>query len=130
MRIVLDTNVLVSALLNASGAPAQVLNLALDGKVVILYSNSILDEYFQVLNGEKFSFTPALVDPLLDFFRYEGELTVNDPSSEAFTDKDDKKFYEVLVSGEGNYLIPGNLKYYPQDLRIVSPGHFIETFTG
>ena len=130
MRIVLDTNVMVSALLNASGAPAQVLNLVLNGKVVILYSNSILDEYSQVLKRKKFSFTPALVDPLLDFFRYEGELIVSEPSSELFTDKDDKKFYEVLLSAEGDYLITGNLKHFPQDQRIVSPSHFIKAYKG
>ena len=98
----------------------------LNGRVAIIYSNSILDEYSRVLNREKFSFHPALVYPLLDFFRFEGELIISEPSSEQFTDNDDKKFYEVLVSGEGDYLMTGNLKHFPRDTRIISPGKFVE----
>ena len=129
MRVVIDTNVMGSALLNSSGLPAQILNLALNSSVAFLYSNPILDEYSRVLNREKFSFTPELIDPLLDFLRFEGELVVSEPSPEIFTDKDDKKFYEVLISGTGDYLITGNLKHFPHDSRIVSPGKFIEIFT-
>jgi predicted nucleic acid-binding protein len=45
MRIVLDTNVLVSAFLNYSGAPAQVLTLVLAGELKLVFDRRILDEY-------------------------------------------------------------------------------------
>jgi predicted nucleic acid-binding protein len=44
MKIVLDTNVIVSALLNSHGVPAQILGLVLNGTIKIIYDNRILEE--------------------------------------------------------------------------------------
>ena len=49
MKIVLDTNVLVSGLLQSQGNPAQVLRLALAGAIQVCHDKSILDEYAEVL---------------------------------------------------------------------------------
>ena len=53
MKIVLDTNVLVSSLLNPDGSPAKILNLILSEKIILLYDNRILNEYYDVLKREK-----------------------------------------------------------------------------
>ncbi len=67
MRIVLDTNVLVSALLSPHGPPAQILQLILAGKLVPCLDLRILDEYRQVSRRPKFAFDARLTNELLDF---------------------------------------------------------------
>ena len=56
MKIVLDTNVLVSGLINPKGVPAKILNLMLNEKIIVLYDNRILREYETVLSRRKFRF--------------------------------------------------------------------------
>jgi putative PIN family toxin of toxin-antitoxin system len=56
MRVVLDTNVIVSALINANGIPARILALIINGKLKIAYDNRILFEYIDVLTREEFRF--------------------------------------------------------------------------
>lgn len=126
MKIVLDTNVLVSSILNPDGTPAKVLNLILNGKLIILYDNRILTEYFEVLKRDKFGFTPDLIYPVIDFIRSEGIYITAGPVKLVFKDSDDLKFYEVFKSGEGDFLITGNLRHYPEEAGIVSAGRFIE----
>ena len=129
MNVVIDTNVLVSALLNADGIPAQIINLVLNQKLQIQYSNPILLEYFNVLNREKFAFNHELViKPLIDFIRYAGELVVSEPTAEIFTDQDDKKFYEVFISGNSKFFITGNHKHFPTDPGILKPKDFIDFY--
>jgi putative PIN family toxin of toxin-antitoxin system len=126
--IVLDTNVLVSSLLNPDGSPALVLNLLLNGRITILYDNRILGEYLEVLTWEKFGFRREWIDPLIDFIRQDGEFVTADPTSVPFNDPGDRKFLEVHISGNGDVLVSGNLKHYPVDKRIVSPGVFLSNW--
>ena len=129
MKVVIDTNVLVSAFLNAQSLPAQVFNLVLNGKLQVLYTNTIITEYSNVLYREKFGFPPSLIEPVLDLIQHDGELVVTEPTIEAFTDSEDRKFYETLISGEGQFLITGNLKHFPEDSRILNPREFLDAYT-
>lgn len=124
MKIVLDTNVLVSSLLNPDGSPAGVLNLLLNGHMLLLYDNRILGEYLEILSRKKFGFHREWIDPLIDFIRQDGEFVTADPVRYHFSDLEDKKFYEILISGNGDYLVSGNLRHFPEDKRIISPGDF------
>ena len=74
MKVVIDTNVLVSALLNAQSLPAQFFNLVLNGKLQMLYTNTIVSEYSNVLYRRKFGFPPELIEPVLDLIQHQGEL--------------------------------------------------------
>jgi len=58
MRVVLDTNVIVSALLVPSGTQAAVLLLALEGRVALYVSPAMLTEYAEVLRRPRFKFQP------------------------------------------------------------------------
>jgi len=126
MKIVLDTNVLISSLLNPNRKPAKILNLILAEKITLLYDNRILNEYFCVLKRDKFGFSDDLILPLMDFFKFQGQYINAEPITEKFNDEDDKKFYEVLISGQADYLITGNLSHFPDDVHIVSPTYFID----
>ena len=113
MKIVLDTNVLVSALINPKGMPAKILNLILNGKLTILYDNRIMGDYRMVLSRKKFNFPIEMIEPLIDFIRYEGEFIASEPLRTKFIDEDDKMFLEVAVSGNAEYLITGNTNMSP-----------------
>lgn len=126
MKIVLDTNVVVSGLLNSNGKPAQILNLLLNQKIKLLFDNRILQEYSDVLYREKFQFTEEMVEPLLEFMKMEGEFILANPINDKFSDEDDKKFLEIAISGNANYLITGNTNHFPKKDIIISPSEFIE----
>jgi len=126
MKIVLDTNVLVSGLINPKGVPAKILNLMLNGKIIILYDNRILSEYETVLSRRKFKFKKEIIDPLIDFIKHEGSFIAADPLQVIFKDEDDKMFLEVAKSGDAEYLITGNIVHFPNEQFIVTPREFIE----
>ena len=127
MRIVLDTNVIISGLLSPNGKPAQILNMFFNGNIVLLYDNRILFEYIKVLHREKFGFKDEWINPFLDFLRLEGEYISAEPSNISFLDEDDKKFYEVAQNGAADCLVTGNLRHFPNETIIISPGEFISS---
>ena len=128
VNVVVDTNVLVSGVINPHGKPAQILNLLLNGKITILYDNRIIHEYSNVLHRQKFGFAPEEIEPLLDFVKMEGEYVVPNPVKLSFSDESDKKFFEIFMGGNAQYLITGNKNHFPHMKRIVSPSDFLESF--
>jgi uncharacterized protein len=129
MRIVLDTNVIVSALLNPSGAPAAVLNLVLRQSATVLVDNRILFEYSDVLRRKKFAFPPHAIAALLDFVRASAQYVTAAQSTTKLPDEDDRPFYEVAVSGSADYLITGNKRHFPQKAFVVTPAKFLDVLT-
>ena len=126
MRVVLDTNVIVSALLVPQSVPGRVLNLLLTGDLTIVYDNSLLIEYIEVLQREKFKINKELAVYITDFIKMEGQFAVSNPQKIRFTDPSDRKFYEVFKTCEADYLITGNKKHFPMDRGIVTPREFLE----
>ena len=74
MRIVLDTNVLVSALLTPQGLPAQILLLALAGDLTLLFDERILEEYRGVLHRPRFAIPRDQLAKVLEQLEADGEL--------------------------------------------------------
>lgn len=130
MRIVLDTNVIVSGLLSPNGTPASIISLLLNEKLTVLYDNRIIQEYQNVLNRRKFKFDKQLTLNLLEFIKHSGEFIVATPINKSFEDKDDIPFYEVATSGNADFLITGNLKHFPKskDFEIISPAEFLNKY--
>ena len=73
MRVVIDTNVLVSGIINPHGAPGRVLDAVLARAVLMLHDDRILDAYRQILRRPVFSFAQSHIDALLDFIETSGE---------------------------------------------------------
>jgi len=126
MRIILDSNIIVSALLSPHGLPAKVFNLVLNGSVTLIYNNCILSEYINVLYREKFKINKELLNLIIDFIEKEGEYGLATPQSIKFDDEDDIIFYELYRSADVDYLITGNKKHFPNEKGIVNPREFIE----
>ena len=125
MLVVIDTNILVSALWSRNGAPARVVGLVLSGHLTPCYDHRIMLEYRQVLQRPKFRFRPAEVNALLDWIRLAGRSVVPTPIEVAFVDEADRKFYEAAKYC-GAVLITGNLKHYPSDDTVMSVSGFLE----
>ena len=128
MKVVVDTNVLVSGLINPSGNPAQIVGLVLSGRLAVLYDNRIVAEYREVLNRAKFGFSQEAVGALLDFVAAEGEYVVAQPQAVKIEQPDDAVFYDVAVSGEASYLITGNPKHFPNRSNITTQTEFLRRY--
>ena len=71
-HIVLDTNVLVSGLLSPFGAPARILDLVINGNVIIILDVRIYSEYADVIGRDKFSFPEDAIHEMISFIKKEG----------------------------------------------------------
>jgi putative PIN family toxin of toxin-antitoxin system len=126
MKIILDTNIIVSALLSPHGLPAKILNLVLNGSVIIVYDNNVLAEYTDVLGRARLKINQELKKIIIDFIDKEGDYIIAEPQNIKFDDNDDKIFYELYKSGDIDYLITGNKRHFPKEKGIVTPREFIE----
>lgn len=129
MRIVLDTNVLASGLLNPNAAPGRIVDLILGGRLTLLYDDRILAEYEDVLARPRLKIEKELSAAVLGYFRLSGErITAMPLSSDLLPDPDDIPFVEVAVSGKAEALVTGNLKHFkgaPAEVIVLSPTEFM-----
>jgi len=116
MKLVLDTNVLVSGLLNPHGPPGRIVALVAGGSLALHYDARMLSEYEAVLRRQRFAFPPVLVDLVLHQIVAQGLRTTGVPLPRTLPDPDDEPFLEVAVSA-GCPLVTGNLRHFPQNLR-------------
>ena len=124
---VIDTNVLVSALITKSpeSATAKVVKLLLDNGFVPLYDADIIAEYVDVLHRSKFPIRPEVADALISYILEHGVEASRLNFEEPMPDEDDRVFYEVTLSKEDSFLVTGNLKHYPTSPRVITPADFI-----
>ena len=119
MLAVIDTNVLVSALLSRDGEPAKILSLVLNGLITPCHDHRILAEYHNVLKRPKFGFPAWAVTDLLEFIAESGLSVTPPPLPKVSTDEADQKFYEVAHHCRA-WLITGNLKHFPADELVMT----------
>ncbi len=128
MNIVLDTNVLVSALWSADSKPASIVNAAISRRFTVCHDYRILEEYIEVLNRPKFGFMEWQINWLLDGLTKCGISVVPDPLPELpFTDESDRKFLEVAKFCSAA-LITGNVRHFPNDQSVVTVADFYNKF--
>lgn len=131
MRVyaVLDTNVLVSALLRGNSVPGAIAAESLIGRIIPLLHEEIIAEYRDVLHRPKFHFPPDAVDAFLNGLIKRGIFVDSTPLEEYLPDPDDAVFYEVVMEARKEdeaYLITGNLKHFPARSFIVTPKEMLE----
>jgi putative PIN family toxin of toxin-antitoxin system len=134
MRIVLDTNVLVSGLLNPNGVPGRVIDLILGRQIQLLYDDRILNEYHEVLSRPKLRISKDHAIAVLNFFRIAGEpVTALPLPAELLTDLGDLPFAEVAASGNADALVTGNSKHFTgldkHGITVLSPAMLIKRLT-
>jgi putative PIN family toxin of toxin-antitoxin system len=117
VRIVVDTNVLVSGLLNAAGNPGRVVDGLLLGELVVVVDDRILAEYRQVLARPKFKFNPIQREHVLEFIEACSEHVAAPPLSAPLPDPADAPFLEVAACASADALVTGNIRHFPPDRR-------------
>jgi uncharacterized protein len=133
MRIVIDTNVLVSGLLNPHGAPGRIVEALLVRTFALLYDDRVLSEYSDVLSRPAFGFRALDVEMVLDAIVNEGERISALPAPLLLADETDLPFLEVAISGRAGVLVTGNVKHFKprrgrHDVNIVSPADFLRRY--
>lgn len=127
---VIDTNVLISALLskNESAATVRVLDAVFEGKIIPLYHKDILNEYAEVLHRKKFRLQEEAIQVVLGAIREYGIEVFPQPTGAILIDMDDLIFYEVAMEKRDDdaYLVTGNQKHYPFTDFIVTPAEMME----
>ena len=125
---VIDTNVLVSALLthNKQSATIRVMEAMFANKIIPLYNEEIIFEYEDVLHRSKFSFSEYDIRYYLETLKKVGIHSQRISSSELFPDPKDVVFYEVALSRDDAYLVTGNKKHFPQKPIVVTPAEMLE----
>ncbi len=127
MLVVIDTNILVSALWSKNGASARFLSLVISGGLIPCYDYRILSEYKEVLKRPKFRFTNGEVNALIDWITDSGRSVIAEPLSLDFIDEADKKFYEIAKFCNAK-LITGNIKHFPKDNLVLTVSEFLEQY--
>lgn len=127
---VIDTNVLVSALLSSreDAATVQVIKKIIHGEIIPVYSNAITKEYHEVLSRKKFGFSGDIVAYLLSAFEKYGILVDPSPSVIILPDSKDLPFYEVVLEkrDDGTFLVTGNIKHFPKEPFVVTPRELLD----
>jgi putative PIN family toxin of toxin-antitoxin system len=130
IRVVLDTNILISALLNPHGAPAQVLLLTvLDSNTQLCVSGDVFAEYEEVLRRPRFNRSDGEIAIVLRTIREKGLWVKVTESVRACSDPDDDVFLECAQAAEAHYLVTGNAKDFPfawAGTQIVTAREFLD----
>ena len=127
---VIDTNVLVSALLSDKddAATVQVVGKVISGAIIPVYSNVITKEYREVLSRKKFGFSGDLIEYLMSAIEKYGILVDPSPSGITLPDMKDVPFYEVVLEkrSDNTYLVTGNIRHFPKEPFVVTPREFLD----
>jgi putative PIN family toxin of toxin-antitoxin system len=133
IRAVIDTNVVVSALISPSGNEALLLLAIKQGLVQPCFSPALLKEYSEVLARPKFSFSQLEIGALVDLLRMKGDLVRAARLSGISPDPKDDKFIACALAAQADFLVTGNKKDFTQKglgtTRVVSAGDLLNLIT-
>ena len=127
MRVVLYTNILISALWTTDSNPGRILEMVGRNEIIPCYDHRIINEYLHVLSRPKFKFVQRDIDSVLNRIKAKGYSIIAGESKKELTDESDRAFYDVALTC-GAYLITGNLKHFPKETFIISPSQFINLY--
>jgi uncharacterized protein len=127
--VILDTNVVVSALLNDEGREATVVDLAVTGAVRLFASDDILSEYEETLSQPKFPLDPDRIKKALASLRAVAVMVEPTERLSVSPDEPDNRFLECAEAAKANFLVTGNKRHFPAEwkgTRIVNAREFLD----
>jgi putative PIN family toxin of toxin-antitoxin system len=131
LKLVIDTNVVISALLKAESNPALMMSLILRGNCIVCVTEKIFVEYEEVSTRGKFKkLDQASVKEFLSRLRRKALWVVPKVTVDGVTkDPDDNAFLECALESKADFLITGNIHHFPEkkfhNTSIVTPGEFV-----
>ena len=127
---VIDTNVLVSALLNINSNPGKVLLSVFNGETCPMLNSEIVAEYRDVLAREKFHFPTETVDIVMSrLVAVSMNINAADVVDSEIRDPKDRCFFAVTMTGrlsEDALLVTGNIRHFPLKPFVITPAQFVE----
>lgn len=130
---IVDTNVLVSALLKRKSIPGKIVQAVLAGIVIPVYSKEILDEYKEVLSRKKFNFSNNVIESVIKAVVDNGIELSGIQTEETPSDPKDVIFYEVTMDARQEHdahLVTGNIKDFPVKPFVVTPAEMMRIIDG
>ena len=133
MRAVIDTGVLVSALIRRQGTTGEVLRALRDGRFTAVYSTDILVEIIDVLGRPalrlKYHIEPDDISVVINLIRLRGDLMVTVQKVTACRDPKDNKFLEAALEAGADCIVSGDadlLDLTPfENIPILRPAEFL-----
>jgi putative PIN family toxin of toxin-antitoxin system len=133
MRAVVDTGVLISALIKRQGTTGDVLLALRDGRFIMIYTTEILVEIIDVLGWpafrSKYHIEPDDITALVNLIRLRGELVTSQRNITACRDPKDDKFLEAALAAEADCIVSGDsdlLDLSPfENIPVLRPAEFL-----
>ena len=126
---VIDTNVLLSALLSKKSdtATVKLVKALMDGKFVPLWHESIIEEYDEVFHRPKFHLQESSIQKVLTAVQFYGKYTKPITTADIPSDADDVIFWQIVMAEHYNdaFLVTGNIKHFPQCEFVVTPATMV-----
>ena len=133
MKVVLDTNVLISGMLNPSGPPGQIIDFMRSDVLQLVVDDRILAEYIDVLRRDYFLkyYTESDREDIIEYLSKNTHYSSSSVVVHNMPDKGDTPFIEMAIT-EDVPLISGNIKHFPKQLRkgciVISPAQFLKEY--
>ncbi len=130
---VIDTNVLVSAMLKWDSVPGNILELAFSGVITPVLNDSIVSEYRAVLSRPKFHLPERVIHDILAEIDHCGVYVDAQEVDVDLPDPKDRVFYEVVMekrNSDDAYLVTGNIRHFPEKPYIVTPRQMLDIILG
>ena len=130
---VIDTNVLVSAMLKWDAVPGNILELAFSGVITPVLNDSIVNEYQAVLSRPKFHLPERVIHDILAEIDHCGVYVDAQEVDIDLPDPKDRVFYEVVMekrNSDDAYLVTGNIRHFPEKPYIVTPRQMLDIILG
>lgn len=127
--VVIDTNVLVSAVLKSHSVPGSIVELAFDGPIIPILNEAIEKEYREVLSRPKFHLPEDLIEGIMSTFHKRAIYVDAEHLDIELPDPKDLVFYEVVMEErkeEEAYLVTGNIRHFPNRPFIVTPREMLD----
>lgn len=133
MLVVLDTNVIVSALIKESGNPSKILDLVINNQIRLAYDNRILGEYEEVLSPQELRINQSKASAVIRYIELTGKFVDADSlSTDGYPDQNDMPFVEVFITSKAQALVTGNFRHfkplYDKGFLVMTPSQFIEKY--
>lgn len=128
LRVVLDTNVIVSGLLHRKGAPAAVLDGATSKRFRCFISESLLDEYSDVLNRGYLRLDQHRAERFIKAFQVVAAFVVPRKKVAVTKDPKDDRVMECAIAAGADFIVTGNIRDFPSQfhgVRVVTPRDFL-----
>jgi putative PIN family toxin of toxin-antitoxin system len=130
IRVVVDTNVVVSANLRDEGLPAAILDLAANKRILMCVSAALMAEYKEVLNRPRLKLAPRRIASALAVIRRTSLLVSPTRTVTVIkADEPDNRLLECAEEAGAHYLVTGNARHFPRSFKstiIVTPKQFLD----